>query len=169
MKRSLILAVSVVMIFAVQVVGVEAQSKPKAMSAVGAVKSVSADSLVVTVGAKDMTFTLDNTTKFVGKGLSTKSGGAPMKATDAVAPVGGEFPIVPQTRLKGTRHCGDPARPKSVSPPKCESGTSTRVAFNRSTPREVRTWPLSAGVARAVMPRSASDTAHDSGAASDTH
>ena len=86
MKRSLILAVSVVMIFAVQVVGVEAQSKPKTMSAVGAVKSVSADSLVVTVGAKDMTFTLDSTTKFVGKGLSTKSGGAPMKATDAVAP-----------------------------------------------------------------------------------
>jgi Domain of unknown function (DUF5666) len=85
MKRSLILAVSVVM-FAVQIVGVEAQSKPKAMSAVGAVKSVSADSLVVTVGAKDMTFTLDSTTKFVGKGLSTKSGGAPMKATEAVAP-----------------------------------------------------------------------------------
>ena len=86
MKRSMILAVSVVMIFAVQVVGVEAQSKPKTMSAAGAVKSVSADSLVVTVGAKDMTFTLDSTTKFVGKGLSTKSGGAPMKATDAVAP-----------------------------------------------------------------------------------
>jgi hypothetical protein len=32
MKRSLILAVSVVMMFAVQVVGAEAQSKPKAMS-----------------------------------------------------------------------------------------------------------------------------------------
>jgi hypothetical protein len=28
--------------------------------------------------------------------------------------VGGELPIVPKTRLNGTRHCGDPARPKSV-------------------------------------------------------
>ena len=86
MKRALIVAVSVVSLFAVQMVSVHAQAKPKTMTANGSVKSVSADSLVVTVGAKDMTFTLDSTTKFVGKGLSTKSGGAPMKATDAVAP-----------------------------------------------------------------------------------
>ena len=104
MKRSMILAVSVVMIFAVQVVGVEAQSKPKTMSAVGAVKSVSADSLVVTVGAKDMTFTLDNTTKFTGKGLSTKTkaAGGTIAATDAVHE--GDMVSVSYHDMGGTMH-----------------------------------------------------------------
>jgi hypothetical protein len=85
MKRTLLVVVSAVMMLVVQLVSVEAQSKPKTLIANGAVKSVSADSLAITAGAKEMTFTIDSSTKFVGKGLSTKSGGAPMKVTDAVA------------------------------------------------------------------------------------
>jgi Domain of unknown function (DUF5666) len=85
MQRSVMLAVSVAMVLFVQVVGVGAQSKPKAMSTNGVVKSVSADTLAITAGSNEMTFSLDSSTKFVGKGLSAKSGGAPMKASDAVA------------------------------------------------------------------------------------
>ena len=87
MKRVLAIAVSVVALCVMQVVGIQAQAaKTKAMTAAGTVKSVSANSLVVSAaGGKDMTFMLDGTTKFVGKGLSTKSKGAPMSATEAVA------------------------------------------------------------------------------------
>jgi hypothetical protein len=85
MKRALIVAVSVVSLFAVQMVSVHAQAKPKTMTANGSVKSVSADTLVITAGGKDTTFTIDSSTKFVGKGLTTKSGGAPMKPSDAVS------------------------------------------------------------------------------------
>ena len=45
---------------------------------------MSGSQLVVTSGAKDWTFMLDSSTKFTGKGLSTKSGGKPTAATDAV-------------------------------------------------------------------------------------
>ena len=85
MKRTLLVAVSVVMMLFVQLVSVGAQSKPKTLTANGTVKSVSADSLAITAGAKEMSFEVDSSTKFVGKGLSTKSGGAPMKVSDAVA------------------------------------------------------------------------------------
>jgi hypothetical protein len=85
MKRALIVAASLVVMFGVQMVGVHAQTKSKAMTANGDVKSVSATSLAITSGAKEMTFTIDSSTKFVGKGLTTKSGGAPMSPTDAVA------------------------------------------------------------------------------------
>jgi hypothetical protein len=102
MKRTLLVAVSVVMMLFVQLVSVDAQSKPKAMNANGTVKSVSADSLVVTAGAKEMTFALDSSTKFVGKGLSTKSGGAPMKASDAVA--SGDRVKVTYHDMSGTLH-----------------------------------------------------------------
>jgi hypothetical protein len=49
---------------------------------------------------------------------ATSSAMTPVVLADAgvenVTPVGGELPIVPQTRLNGLRHCGDPARAKSV-------------------------------------------------------
>jgi hypothetical protein len=86
MKRLLIVALSVFALCAAQV-GLEAQSKGggKAMSAMGTVKSVSGSSLVVSgKDGKDMTFAIDGSTKFVGKGLSTKSAKAPLTATDAV-------------------------------------------------------------------------------------
>jgi predicted lipoprotein with Yx(FWY)xxD motif len=59
---------------------------PKAMTAAGTVKSVTTESLVVASGGKDMTFKIDGTTKFVAKGLSTKSAKGKIMATDAVAP-----------------------------------------------------------------------------------
>lgn len=84
MKRLLIVALSMFALAVVQV-GLQAQSKGmKAMSSSGTVKSVSGSQLVVTGGGKDMTFTVDNTTRFVGKGLGTKSKGGNLTATDAV-------------------------------------------------------------------------------------
>lgn len=85
MKRVLIAVASVAVMFSAQMVGVHAQAKPKAMTVSGNVKSVSGTSLAITAGGKEMTFTIDASTKVVGKGLSTKSGGAPMPVTDAVA------------------------------------------------------------------------------------
>jgi hypothetical protein len=86
MKRLLLVALSVVSMFVVaQPLGLQAQEKAKAMNASGTVKSVSGDSLVVTSAGKDMTFTMDATTKFVGKGLTTKSKGGKLTATDAVS------------------------------------------------------------------------------------
>jgi hypothetical protein len=102
MKRTLLVAASVVMMLLVQLVSVDAQSKPKTLTANGAVKSVSADSLAITAGAKEMTFAIDSSTKFVGKGLSTKSGGAPMKVTDAVGT--GDHVKVAYHDMSGTMH-----------------------------------------------------------------
>jgi len=57
---------------------------PKAMTASGLIKSVSGSQFVLDAGGKDMTFMVDSSTTFTGKGLSTKSKGAPMPVTDAV-------------------------------------------------------------------------------------
>ena len=85
MKHIMLVALTVLgLCVAAQPVALHAQAKAKAMSASGTVKSVSGSQLVVTSGAKDMTFMLDGSTKFTGKGLTTKSGGKPMAATDAV-------------------------------------------------------------------------------------
>jgi hypothetical protein len=87
MKHFTIVALSVLALcVAAQPVALHAQkSSSKAMSASGTVKSVSGSQLVVSAsGGKDMTFMLDSATKFTGKGLTTKSKGAPMSATDAV-------------------------------------------------------------------------------------
>jgi hypothetical protein len=85
MQRSVMFGLSVVMVLFVQLASVEAQSKPKSMTTNGTVKSVTADTLAISAGSNEMTFSVDSSTKFVGKGLSTKSGGAPMKVSDAVA------------------------------------------------------------------------------------
>jgi hypothetical protein len=89
MKRLLIVALAMGALFVGQVASLDAQTpppaKPKSMTASGTVKAVTGNSLTVTAaGGKDMTFTVDNTTKFVGKGLSTKSKAGPLTATDAV-------------------------------------------------------------------------------------
>jgi hypothetical protein len=55
--------------------------------------------------------------------------------------VGGELPIVPQPCLNRRVIAVIQPSPKSVSWPRFQSGTRTRVVFNRSTPREVRTCP----------------------------
>jgi hypothetical protein len=87
MKRLILVALAVVGIsMMVQPVAIHAQTAAgKAMTASGTAKSVTTDSLVVTSGGKDMTFKIDGTTKFVGKGLSTKSAKGKLMATDAVA------------------------------------------------------------------------------------
>lgn len=85
MKRFLAVALSVVALTVAQVAGLDAQAKTKTMNATGTVKSVSGTSLTITAaGGKDMTFTVDSTTKFVGKGLSTKARSGPITAPDAV-------------------------------------------------------------------------------------
>src|SRR5262245_26841438 len=88
MKRLLIVALAVGALFAGPIASLDAQApaaKAKTMTANGTVKAVTGNSLTITAAAnKDMTFTVDNTTKFVGKGLSTKSKSGPITATDAV-------------------------------------------------------------------------------------
>jgi len=86
---------------------VQAQAKKasgKSMSASGTVKSVSGSSLVVSSGGKDMTFTLDSSTKFTGKGLSTKSkaAGGSIASTDAVHE--GDMVSVSYHDMGGTMH-----------------------------------------------------------------
>src|SRR5438094_621802 len=85
MKRLLVVALSVSALCLAPAVGVQAQGKAKSMTASGTVKAVSGSSLTVTAaGGKDMTFTVDNSTKFVGKGLGTKAKAGNLTATDAV-------------------------------------------------------------------------------------
>jgi len=86
MKRLLLVALAVVALCVGQTVGLDAQGKAKTMTASGTVKTVTGNSLTVTAaGGKDLTFTVDNSTKFVGKGLGTKAKQGPITPTDAVA------------------------------------------------------------------------------------
>ena len=88
MKRMILVALSVLgFAIALPPVPVLAQKgAAKAMTAVGTAKTVTTESLVVSSGGKDMTFKVDGTTKFIGKGLGTKAAKSKMMATDAVAP-----------------------------------------------------------------------------------
>ena len=105
MKRFIVVALAVLgLCAAVPSVSVHAQDKAmgKTMSASGAVKSVSGATMVVTGGGKDWTFTLDNTTKFTGKGLGTKAKQGPVMATDAVHE--GDMVTVSYHDMGGTMH-----------------------------------------------------------------
>src|ERR1700752_3067542 len=88
MKRVMIVALAIVALCPGQAVGLDAetnaQSKMKTMNVSGTVKAMSGNSLTVTAAGKDMLFTIDNTTKFVGKGLGTKAKAGPITVTDAV-------------------------------------------------------------------------------------
>jgi hypothetical protein len=112
MKHFTIVAFAVLALcVAAQPIAVHAQGKKasagKTMSASGTVKSVSGSSLVVTSSGKDMTFTLDNTTKFTGKGLSTKTkaAGGTIAATDAVHE--GDMVTVSYHDMGGTMHAAN--------------------------------------------------------------
>jgi len=108
MKKSILVGLTVLgLCLAAQPVTVQAQAKKaagKAMSASGTVKSVSGTSLVVSSAGKDMTFTLDSSTKFVGKGLSTKTRekGGKLMASDAVS--SGDMVSVTYHDMGGTMH-----------------------------------------------------------------
>ena len=106
MKHFTIVALSVLALcIAAQPVAVHAQAKGKTMTASGTVKSVSGTSLVVTGGGKDWNFVMDSSTKFVGKGLTTKSKGNPMSATDAVHE--GDKVTVSYHDMGGTMHAAN--------------------------------------------------------------
>jgi hypothetical protein len=71
MKRWFVLALSLI---ALLVLPVSLSAQAKTMHAVGTVKTVSDTSLTITAsGSKEITFTMDSSTKFRGKGLGTKS------------------------------------------------------------------------------------------------
>jgi hypothetical protein len=86
MTRMILVALSVLgWSLAAQPVAVHAQqTAAKSVTAAGTVKTVTTQSLIIVSGGKDMTFTIDGTTKFVGKGLSTQSAKGKIMATDAV-------------------------------------------------------------------------------------
>ncbi len=105
MKRFIVVALTVLgLCAAVSSAPVHAQDKAmgKTMNASGTVKSVSGATMVVTGGGKDLTFTIDNTTKFTGKGLSTKAKQGPLTATDAVHE--GDMVTVSYHDMAGTMH-----------------------------------------------------------------
>ena len=104
MKRLVVVALTVFGLCAAVPTASYAQAKGKAMTANGSVKSVSGDSIVVTSGGKDMTFAVDGTTKFVGKGLSTKTRekGGKLTASDAVG--AGDMVSVTYHDMGGTMH-----------------------------------------------------------------
>jgi Domain of unknown function (DUF5666) len=78
--------------------------KPAAKTATGTVKSVSANSLVISDAGKDMTFTVDKDTKVVGKGLGTKGSatGGKLAITDALS--SGDSVSVTYHDMGGTMH-----------------------------------------------------------------
>lgn len=106
MKHLTIAALSVLALcVAAQPIAIHAagqKASAKTMKASGTVKSVSGTQLVVSGGGKDWTFTVDGSTKFTGKGLSTKSKGMPMAATDAVHD--GDGVTVSYHDMNGTMH-----------------------------------------------------------------
>ena len=107
MKRLVVVALTVFgLCAAAQSVTLQAQAKAKSMTASGTVKSVSGTSLVVTSAGKDMTFTVDATTKFVGKGLSTKTREkGKITAMDAVG--NGDMVSVTYHDMGGTMHAAN--------------------------------------------------------------
>jgi hypothetical protein len=78
------------------------KASSKTMTTMGTVKSVSGTSLVVSAAGKDMTFSVDGSTKFVGKGLGTKAKAGPLTATDAVHE--GDHVRVAYHDMGGTMH-----------------------------------------------------------------
>ena len=87
MKRLVAVALTVLgLSVAMQGVTAQAQEakKGKSMTASGTVKSVTGTALTIASGGKDMTFTVDGSTKFVGKGLGTKARTGKLTAPDAV-------------------------------------------------------------------------------------
>jgi hypothetical protein len=116
MKRFIIVALTVLgLCAAVPSVPVHAQAKKtgRTMTANGTVKSVSGSSMVVTGGGKEWTFTLDNATKFTGKGLGTKAKAGPVMATDAVHE--GDMVSVSYHDMGGTMHAAS-VRVNSAKP-----------------------------------------------------
>jgi hypothetical protein len=102
---------------AVQPVAVHAQkAAAKAMTAAGTVKSVTTEALTISSGGKDLTFKVDGTTKFVGKGLGTKASTGKIMATDAAAV--GDHVRVTYHDMGGTMHAATVRVEKNGPPAK---------------------------------------------------
>src|SRR5438874_5497942 len=84
--------------------GSMSEAKPAAKTSTGTVESVSGSSLTVTAAGKDMTFTIDNDTKVIGKGMGTKSAAAGGKLAIADAVSTGDTVSVTYHDMGGTMH-----------------------------------------------------------------
>jgi hypothetical protein len=86
MIRTLLAALSILgLSLAAQPAAAPAQkAAAKAATAAGTVTSVTTEALTISSSGKDMTFKIDGTTKFVGKGLSTMSARNKIMATDVL-------------------------------------------------------------------------------------
>ena len=86
-----------------------AAEKTKSSTVQGKVTSASGDSLTIAKGSESMTFTVDQTTKVLGKGLTTKSNekaaqGQKMTLSDTVAT--GDMVSVTYHEMDGKMHAG---------------------------------------------------------------
>ena len=100
MKRWLVLALPLIALLALPA-SVFAQAKT--VHTAGVVKTVTDTSLTITgAGGKEMTFAMDSTTKFKGKGLGTKSQAG--KLTPSTATGVGDHVTVDYQDNAGTMH-----------------------------------------------------------------
>ena len=86
-----------------------AAADDKGKTVQGKVTAVSSDSFTIAKGSESMTFTVDNTTKITGKGLTTKSNekaaaGEKMTLSDSVAT--GDMVSVTYHDMDGKMHAG---------------------------------------------------------------
>ena len=85
MTRTIFVALTVLGLTTAAPVPARAQATvAKSATAAGMVKSVTTQSLTIASGGKDMTFTIDAATRFVGAGLTTRSRKGKIMATDVV-------------------------------------------------------------------------------------
>jgi hypothetical protein len=87
-----------------------AAAADKAKTVQGKVTAVAGDSLTIAKGTESMTFTVDSTTKVVGKGLTTKSNekaasGEKMTLSDSVAT--GDMVTVTYHEMDGKMHAAN--------------------------------------------------------------
>jgi hypothetical protein len=86
-----------------------AQEKPKEKTVQGTVTAAAGDSLTIAKGSESMTFVVDNTTKVLGKGLTTKTNekaatGEKLTLTDTVGK--GDTVSVTYHEMDGKMHAG---------------------------------------------------------------
>jgi hypothetical protein len=89
------------------IMGATAAEKAKSMTVHGKVTAASGDSLTIAKGSESMTFTVDQSTKVLGKGLTTKSNekaaaGQKMTLSDTVAT--GDMVAVTYHEMDGKMH-----------------------------------------------------------------
>ena len=100
MTRRLLLALSLVTLCSAPLA---LYAQGKTVHTAGIVKTVSDTSLTITgSGGKEMTFTMDSTTRFKGKGLGTKSQEG--KLTPSTATGAGDRVTVDYKDMSGTLH-----------------------------------------------------------------